>query len=145
MLIYITDDLCNQIKIETYPSLRLPNTVHTFRACLSAGAFQRDQNNNVSYDECLRHYRDLCLPAMHKDDFILLFVYFVIDTLLVWQKLNWISKEQIIKHSNRISVDKWKEITGNTAMNPILREQYKVNVSEFEHLLLSPRSKKEWK
>ena len=34
-------------------------------------------------------------------------------------KLNWISKEQIIKHSNRISVDKWKEITGNTAMNPL--------------------------
>jgi len=57
-------------------------------------------------------------------------------------KLNWISKEQIIKHSNRMSVDKWKELTGNTAMNPILREQYKVNDSEFEHLLLSPRSRK---
>jgi len=29
------------------------------------------RENKVSYEECLRHYRDLCIPAMHKDDFIL--------------------------------------------------------------------------
>ena len=29
------------------------------------------RENKMSYEECLRHYRDLCIPAMHKDDIIL--------------------------------------------------------------------------
>jgi hypothetical protein len=30
-----------------------------------------NRENNVSYEECLRHYQDLCLSNFHKDDFIL--------------------------------------------------------------------------
>jgi len=29
------------------------------------------RENHVSYEECLRHYRNLCLPALHRDDVIL--------------------------------------------------------------------------
>ena len=57
-------------------------------------------------------------------------------------KLNWISKDRILKHSSRISVDRWKTVTGLSSMNPILRGQYLFDEEGFENLLLSPRSRK---
>jgi len=56
--------------------------------------------------------------------------------------LHWISKERIIQHSHRLSVDRWKTVSGLTEINPILRQQYLLNEDGFENILLSPRSRK---
>jgi hypothetical protein len=64
---------------------------------------------------------------------------FIIGT----EPVNWISKDIIIKHSHRIDVNRWLQISGKEEINPILREQYKFNEPGFENLLLSPRSKKD--
>ena len=63
---------------------------------------------------------------------------FIIGT----SKVNWISKEIIIKHSHRINIDRWLQISGFHEINHILREQYKFDEPGFETLLLSPRSMK---
>jgi hypothetical protein len=40
-----------------------------------------NRDNHVSYEECLRHYRSLCLPALHKDDVILV-TYHLLNRIL---------------------------------------------------------------
>ena len=39
------------------------------------------RENHVSYEECLRHYRNLCLPSLHKDDVILV-TYHLLNRIL---------------------------------------------------------------
>ena len=55
------------------------------------------RENKVSYEECLRHYRDLCLSAMHKEDIILM-SYHLVNRILSY-------KLAILKCSTKISMN----------------------------------------
>jgi len=120
----------------TFGNVTMPNGFNLNLHINSAIKLLRETTHH-SFSHQITNHQTLILETIYPN------ICIVCDSFIIGtQSKHWISKEVIIKHADRLSIERWMKVAQTNTINPILRSQYPYPEEGFENLLFSPRFRK---